>query len=399
MYGARAEEVAKRCEELFRKHRVPYRDAFAFQFIADQLNPTSSTKGHESRHTRRIPASLGRDFDPHSILKPSVTPSSIQAGAHQILNALGHAETVFRRIVEPVWSPVERTREQFQVEWGRFAPTWLFTCVLRNTSGTQSTLKRLMTMHIDERIGRASEFMDGPANAYVNQVTEWASHLSPELVGHDDAFGSCLPVYVLSNMLAAVAIKQATRKSLDLTEKELRAQVFRSQRLVLMASLVHGLQPIDNVASLTEAYWVNLISAPQLVRRGENALSQQCRNLLQGQRLFATQSTNEYMCFCRSQFPLVSGRSDAEVLAAAARVIAETPKQGAMAALVDRVLEETLIARLLSPDTALSYFAAVLHGDVGERPDPLQLLMQMDVMTEFRDALAPILSAANWNLT
>jgi hypothetical protein len=105
------------------------------------------------------------------------------------------------------------------------------------------------------------------------------------------------------------------------------------------------------------------------------------------------------MCFCRSQFPLVSGRSDAEVLAAAARVIAETPKQGAMAALVDRVLEETLIARLLSPDTALSYFAAVLHGDVGERPDPLQLLMQMDVMTEFRDALAPILSAANWNLT
>jgi hypothetical protein len=69
-----------------------------------------------------------------------------------------------------------------------------------------------------------------------------------------------------------------------------------------------------------------------------------------------------------------------------------------MAALVDRILEETLVARFLSHQTALSDFASVVHGSVGERPDPIRMLKQMDVMDDFSEALRPILGESNWGL-
>jgi hypothetical protein len=395
-YGPSAERVAKECAGLFALHPIPYSDVFALQFMADRLREPTFAGERESRTTPRVRLTKLPEFRVEELHKGRHAPLDILDGAERILKYLRLAENAFREMVAQFGSEQSSEPEVFRVGWARFTPIWLYTALLRSGEPFRTTIGRHLSSSLDERLHRASEFLVGPSKDLAEKLLNWLEEVPPELKEADKSCG-CLAGYILSSLLSAIAIKQATRKTVELTGREFAGHFGRAKRLVLMGCQVHielGQQPGEG---LGVEYWTRIARDEQLVRRAEYHLTRHRLPLFGNQRLFAGAPTKEYMTLARCELTLVGARDDAAVIAAAARAVARQPHDGGMAALVDRLLEETLTARALSSSGALSAFPQSGTSSA-KASNPLRNLLEMAVMKEFEEALTPIVGETKWGL-
>ena len=397
VYGERAGKVATRCSELFAVHPVGFSDAIAFQFLADCLRriapSTNDIKISMPEPHQQMPAPVAAEI----IARRAPLPKAITEGSEEMLSYLGDLEDSFRRVIAPVWVPESWSREHFQVEWPRFAPAWLFTAVLRSEPARLSALRSVMMFPVAERIHRAMAFLNEASQAYVEEVCQWLRELPAELSMASESHGF-MPTYAFTSLLTMISLRQATRKSIEFTDRERRAQISRAKRVVLMACQIHRFVEDVSLTVCSQAFWERGAGDEQMVRSAENLLITRWQHLFGQQRLYATQATKEYMAFSGSQLALVAARDDMALVQEAAQIVRRVPDQGAMAAVVDRVLEETLTARRLSTKAAFSIFASVSPTGSGERADPLRALLAMDEMKDFTHAIRPVLGQSNWDL-
>lgn len=394
--GDGEEAVAQKCMKLFESHSVPYLDSFSFQFVAGKLKATPAT-AKITAYRREFQAPIHEaGFDTNHLLKKIRYSPPIAALAMEIVRHIGDLEGVFLRTISSTRNEDTDASGDFQVEWGRVAPSWLFTDTLRSSPGNRTTLRRLIATPLPERLERAKRFVHVPLKPLLSGIEAWIHALPREVFS--SGLGEKLPVYVTASIAAAMALRASLSVKSVITKRESHAYHARIQRLILMALLTEKLS-YDNGFKHREptlAYWAGLILDNRLIRRAESLMQGKFSRCLEGQRIYTGQPANEFTTFCRSQLALWAGVADLSLIRCAVLITTESLATGAMAALVAKVLEEALEQRRLSMETAMTYLESVSNRPNDK--DPLTALLEMETMKEFEVALEPILGADKWDL-
>ena len=394
--GSPSRAMAERCAQQFKVQRVPYKDEYALQYVADRLSPVEQSEQVKRRPRRVTPAADSLNYSSELKLVERLDTETVFQASHSILEYVRRTDNLYLQATRSAKERIAASKEPYVIQWANYVPSWLFSRFL-SCDPKEPPYHHLFEESSHERFIRAFKVLEFCAPSVIPRCTDWFAKLQKK----NKYASNSLAVHMLASVLAAHSIKRSMMGKRVLPNCP-KPSLFLLKRLVLMMLSVEESRPQvpTQAATISGEFWRELLQSPQNITKAARLVMRRSTNLLPENRPLASRLSSEWTELSRGQLSLVAAHADLKLVYAALDTLNTWRNSDAMALMVDRILHSALVLREMPIETANSYLESVFpkgrQSDDGS--DPLSFLRKLEIMKEFEDVLKPILSGRRWNL-